>query len=176
MFFTWWSLRDNKYGETRWFVAKEGIVWFIRYWRQHYLWPKAVTLMIWKVFCTMDRIRKETLHIQSFYVQSLLEEFSWLYMLIIILVLLKEIYYFMITEMKLRAYSDADLTLKRSTTSRYCVFLGGNLVSRKSEKQQISLKCCAKSEYIAMAAWMVQTFINRVGISKLSVYDSLVWE
>lgn len=48
--------------------------------------------------------------------------------------------------MKLAAFFDTDLAVKRSTTG-YCVFFGGYLVSWKSKKQQV----VSGSQYRAMA-------------------------
>ncbi|XP_019170478.1 PREDICTED: uncharacterized protein LOC109166047 isoform X2 [Ipomoea nil] len=74
--------------------------------------------------------------------------------------------------MRVEAFSDADwagsLSDRRSTTG-YCVFIGGNLVSWKSKKQTVVARSSAESEYRAMAhvtceiTW-VHNVLKEVGV------------
>jgi Reverse transcriptase (RNA-dependent DNA polymerase) len=55
----------------------------------------------------------------------------------------------------IRAYSDADWAgnpTDRRSTSGYCTFVGGNLVTWKSKKQAVVARSSAEAEYRAMAA------------------------
>ena len=70
-------------------------------------------------------------------------------------------------------YTDADWVgspTDRCSISGYGVFIGGNLISRKSKKQDVVAKSSAEAEYRAMALatckLMVETSSSRVEIWK----------
>ncbi|KAM7509738.1 hypothetical protein LguiB_008613 [Lonicera macranthoides] len=73
---------------------------------------------------------------------------------------------------RIEGFSDADWAgskVDRKSTSGYCIFVGGNLVSWKSKKQNVVARSSAESEYRAMAQsvceimWICQ-LLNEVGI------------
>ena len=81
---------------------------------------------------------------------------------------------------RLECFTDADWAESkedRRSTSVYCVFVGGNLVSWKSKKQSVVSRSSAESEYRAMAQstceimWLHQ-LLAEVGI-KTSVLTKL---
>lgn len=50
----------------------------------------------------------------------------------------------------LEAYTDVDyagLVVDKRSTTRYCTFLGGNLVTWKSKKQSVVARSCAEAEF-----------------------------
>ena len=58
------------------------------------------------------------------------------------------------SEIALAIYTDADFVgspLDRRLTTGYCTFLRGNLVSRRSKKQNVVARSSAKAEFRAMA-------------------------
>ncbi|XP_071738734.1 uncharacterized mitochondrial protein AtMg00810-like [Rutidosis leptorrhynchoides] len=79
----------------------------------------------------------------------------------------------------IEGFSDADYngdpTTKRSTTG-YCVFVGGNLVSWKSKKQNVVSRSSAESEYRAMAQttceliW-VRNLLGEIGFAQSEPVD-----
>lgn len=56
--------------------------------------------------------------------------------------------------LKIQGYTDADYggsLMDRRSTTEYCVFLGGNLVSWRSKKQGVVARSSAEIEFWAMA-------------------------
>ena len=56
---------------------------------------------------------------------------------------------------QINAYTDADWvgsTIDRKSTAGYCTFVGGNLVTWKSEKQTVIARSSAEAEYRKMVA------------------------
>ena len=54
----------------------------------------------------------------------------------------------------LEAYSEADYAssiVDRRSTTRYCTFLGGNLVTWRSKKQNVVVRLSTESEFRAIA-------------------------
>ena len=78
---------------------------------------------------------------------------------------------------RVKGFSDADWTgcpMDRRSTSGYCVFVGGNLVSWKSKKQAVVSRSSAESEYRAMAhttselVW-ISYLLHQLGIESSGV-------
>jgi len=69
-------------------------------------------------------------------------------------------------------FSDADWAecpFDRRSTTRYCVFLGENLVSWKRKKQSVVSQSNAESEYMAMGNVILElVWIQRLIIPKVS--------
>ena len=78
---------------------------------------------------------------------------------------------------RIESFSDADWVgckEDRRSTSRYCVFIGGNLVSWKSKKQSVVLRSSAKSEYQAMAQSVCEIMWIRQLLMEVDIETSLL--
>ena len=78
--------------------------------------------------------------------------------------------------LRLEAFTDADWAGSiddRRSTSGYCIFLGGNLVTWRSKKQAVVARSSAEAEYRAMShgvcelLWL-QTFLRDLGFPDVS--------
>jgi hypothetical protein len=70
-------------------------------------------------------------------------------------------------------YTDADWagnTLDRKSTTGYCIFVGGNLVSWKSKKQLVVARSSAEAEYRAMASTASELVWMKALLTDLGVF------
>ena len=70
----------------------------------------------------------------------------------------------------LEAYTDADYAgspIDRRSTSGYCTFLGGNLVSWRSKKQNVVARSSAEAEFRAMAQGICERLWLRILLNDL---------
>ncbi|BBG96553.1 Seven transmembrane MLO family protein [Prunus dulcis] len=71
-------------------------------------------------------------------------------------------------------YSDADwagCTVDRKSTTGYCTFVGGNLVTWKSKKQNVIARSSAEAEYRAMASLTCELIWLRSLLNDLGFID-----
>ena len=72
----------------------------------------------------------------------------------------------------LEAYIDADYAgspVDRRSTSGYCTFLGGNLVSWRSKKQNVVARSSAEAEFRAMAQGICELLWLRILLNDLQI-------
>lgn len=75
--------------------------------------------------------------------------------------------------LKIEGYTDADWAGcldDRKSTSGYCAFVGGNLVSWRSKKQSVVSRCTAEAEFRAMASGLCELMWLKILLTELQLY------
>lgn len=75
-------------------------------------------------------------------------------------------------KMELEAYTDADWAgsvIDRRSTSGYCIFLGGNLVTWRSKKQSVVARSSAEAEFRAMAHGICELLWLKIILTDLGI-------
>jgi hypothetical protein len=86
----------------------------------------------------------------------------------------KELLFSQHDHLKIKAYTDADWAgsiMDRRSTSGYCTFVGGNLVTRRSKKQSVIARSSAEAEFRTMAQGVCETLWLKILLTELG-FDS----
>jgi hypothetical protein len=86
----------------------------------------------------------------------------------------KELLFSQHDHLKIKAYTDADWAgsiMDRRSTSGYCTFVGGNLVTWRSKKQSVVARSSAEAEFRTMAQGVCKTLWLKILLIELG-FDS----
>jgi len=79
----------------------------------------------------------------------------------------------------MKVYTDVDYAgsiVDRRSTIGYCMFLGGNLVTWRSKKQNVVARSSAKVEFRVMAQGVCELLWMKIILDDLKIKLKLLWD